>query len=86
MEKQTLEAYMINLLIELLHCGAKSENWDVCLHRIAIQTLFLLVLSCSLTSDEVTKLYWKGGAEANESTDIVFLSKDVRTFQIQLQN
>ncbi|KAG8003962.1 Nucleoside diphosphate-linked moiety X motif 22, partial [Nibea albiflora] len=32
-------------------------------------------VSCSLTSDEVRKLYWKGGAEANESTDIVFLSR-----------
>ncbi|XP_073343735.1 uridine diphosphate glucose pyrophosphatase NUDT22 [Pagrus major] len=30
---------------------------------------------CSLTCDEVRKLYWKGGAEANESTDIVFLSR-----------
>uniref|UniRef100_A0A3Q3EN52 Nudix (nucleoside diphosphate linked moiety X)-type motif 22 n=1 Tax=Labrus bergylta TaxID=56723 RepID=A0A3Q3EN52_9LABR len=35
-------------------------------------------VSCSLTSEEVRELYWKGGAEANESTDIVFLSrKDV---------
>lgn len=33
-------------------------------------------ISCSLTSDEVRKLYWKGGAEAHESTDIVFLSKN----------
>ncbi|XP_036932677.1 uridine diphosphate glucose pyrophosphatase NUDT22 isoform X3 [Acanthopagrus latus] len=33
-------------------------------------------VSCSLTGDEVTKLYWKGGAEANESTDIVFLSRE----------
>lgn len=33
-------------------------------------------VSCSLTSDEVRKLYWKGGAEANESTDIVFLSRE----------
>ncbi|XP_026213518.1 uridine diphosphate glucose pyrophosphatase NUDT22 [Anabas testudineus] len=32
-------------------------------------------VSCSLTSDEVRKLYWKGGAEAHESTDIVFISK-----------
>lgn len=32
-------------------------------------------VSCSLTCDEVRKLYWKGGAEANESTDIVFLSR-----------
>ncbi|XP_042274581.1 uridine diphosphate glucose pyrophosphatase NUDT22 [Thunnus maccoyii] len=38
-------------------------------------------VSCSLTSDEVRKLYWKGGAEANESTDIVFLS---RTEMLQL--
>ncbi|KAM7417502.1 hypothetical protein PAMA_017239 [Pampus argenteus] len=35
-------------------------------------------VSCSLTSDEVRKLYWKGGAEAHESTDIVFLSRKVR--------
>lgn len=48
--------------------------------------LFLLMLSCSLTSDEVTKLYWKGGAEANESTDIVFLSKEVRSLQTQMHN
>ncbi|CAJ1058746.1 uridine diphosphate glucose pyrophosphatase NUDT22 [Xyrichtys novacula] len=34
-------------------------------------------VSCSLTSDEVRELYWKGGAEANESTDIVFLSREV---------
>ncbi|XP_061691301.1 uridine diphosphate glucose pyrophosphatase NUDT22 [Syngnathoides biaculeatus] len=32
-------------------------------------------VSCSLSSDEVRELYWKGGAEANESTDIVFLSR-----------
>ncbi|KAM9356837.1 uridine diphosphate glucose pyrophosphatase NUDT22 [Symphorus nematophorus] len=32
-------------------------------------------VSCSLTSEEVRKLYWKGGAEAHESTDIVFLSR-----------
>lgn len=32
-------------------------------------------VSCSLTSDEVRKLYWKGGAEAHESTDIVFLGR-----------
>lgn len=32
-------------------------------------------VSCSLSSDEVRKLYWKGGAEANESTDVVFLSR-----------
>lgn len=38
-------------------------------------------ISCSLTSDEVRKLYWKGGAEAHESTDIVFLS---RTETLQL--
>nr|XP_046261282.1 uridine diphosphate glucose pyrophosphatase NUDT22 [Scatophagus argus] len=31
-------------------------------------------VSCSLTSDEVRKLYWKGGAEAHESTDIAFVS------------
>ncbi|XP_061128478.1 uridine diphosphate glucose pyrophosphatase NUDT22 [Syngnathus typhle] len=32
-------------------------------------------ISCSLSSDKVRELYWKGGAEANESTDIVFLSR-----------
>ncbi|XP_047208858.1 uridine diphosphate glucose pyrophosphatase NUDT22 [Girardinichthys multiradiatus] len=32
-------------------------------------------VSCSLSSDEVRKLYWKGGAEANESTDAVFLCR-----------
>lgn len=37
----------------------------------------MCVLSCSLTSAEVRKLYWKGGAEASESTDIVFLSRQV---------
>ncbi|XP_077466376.1 uridine diphosphate glucose pyrophosphatase NUDT22-like [Stigmatopora argus] len=31
-------------------------------------------ISCSLSSDQVRELYWKGGAEASESTDIVFLS------------
>uniref|UniRef100_A0A3B5KUS7 Uncharacterized protein n=1 Tax=Xiphophorus couchianus TaxID=32473 RepID=A0A3B5KUS7_9TELE len=34
-------------------------------------------ISCSLSSDEVRTLYWKGGAEANESTDVVFLSTTV---------
>uniref|UniRef100_A0A3Q3QNT2 Nudix hydrolase domain-containing protein n=1 Tax=Monopterus albus TaxID=43700 RepID=A0A3Q3QNT2_MONAL len=34
-------------------------------------------VSCSLTSDEVRKLYWKGGAEASESTDIVFLIRQL---------
>ncbi|XP_034037357.1 uridine diphosphate glucose pyrophosphatase NUDT22 [Thalassophryne amazonica] len=32
-------------------------------------------ISCSLFSDAVRKLYWKGGPEAHESTDIVFLSR-----------
>nr|XP_057916068.1 uridine diphosphate glucose pyrophosphatase NUDT22 [Doryrhamphus excisus] len=32
-------------------------------------------VSCSLSSAEVKALYWKGGAEASESTDIVFLDK-----------
>lgn len=32
-------------------------------------------ISCSLTSDQVKNLYLKGGAEANESTDIIFVSK-----------
>uniref|UniRef100_A0A3Q2Z913 Nudix (nucleoside diphosphate linked moiety X)-type motif 22 n=1 Tax=Hippocampus comes TaxID=109280 RepID=A0A3Q2Z913_HIPCM len=31
-------------------------------------------ISCSLSSDKIRELYWKGGAEANESTDIVFLT------------
>ena len=48
--------------------------------------LYLFVLSCSLTSDEVRKLYWKGGAEAHESTDIVFLSKTVCKLQLQMYN
>ena len=30
-----------------------------------------------MTSEEVRELYWRGGAEANESTDIVFLSTKV---------
>uniref|UniRef100_A0A3Q3VWV7 Uncharacterized protein n=1 Tax=Mola mola TaxID=94237 RepID=A0A3Q3VWV7_MOLML len=33
-------------------------------------------VGCSLTSDQVRELYRKGGAEANESTDIVFLSRE----------
>lgn len=32
-------------------------------------------VSCSLTSAEVRNLYLKGGAEAHESTDVVFLSR-----------
>ncbi|KAM6923757.1 uridine diphosphate glucose pyrophosphatase NUDT22 [Xenentodon cancila] len=32
-------------------------------------------VSCSMSSDEVRKLYWKGGAEASESTDVIFLSR-----------
>ncbi|XP_068571073.1 uridine diphosphate glucose pyrophosphatase NUDT22 [Cebidichthys violaceus] len=32
-------------------------------------------VSCLLTSDEVRTLYWKGGAEASESTEIIFLSR-----------
>ncbi|XP_058506360.1 uridine diphosphate glucose pyrophosphatase NUDT22 [Solea solea] len=32
-------------------------------------------VSCSLTSEDVRQLYWKGGAEAHESTDIIFLSR-----------
>ncbi|XP_076015581.1 uridine diphosphate glucose pyrophosphatase NUDT22 [Genypterus blacodes] len=32
-------------------------------------------ISCSLSSDEVKTLYWMGGAEAQESTDIIFLSR-----------
>ena len=37
----------------------------------------VFICSCSLTSEEVRELYWRGGAEANESTDIVFLSTKV---------
>uniref|UniRef100_A0A3P8SLE2 Nudix (nucleoside diphosphate linked moiety X)-type motif 22 n=1 Tax=Amphiprion percula TaxID=161767 RepID=A0A3P8SLE2_AMPPE len=40
-------------------------------------------VSCSLTSDEVRKLYWKGGPEAHESTDVIFLS---RTELLQLDS
>lgn len=32
-------------------------------------------IRCLLTSAEVRELYWQGGAEAQESTDIVFLSQ-----------
>lgn len=32
-------------------------------------------ISCSLTSDQVKSLYLKGGPEANESTDIIFVPK-----------
>lgn len=32
-------------------------------------------VSCSLSSDEVRKLYWKGGVEASESTEVVFVSR-----------
>ncbi|CAL1613645.1 unnamed protein product [Knipowitschia caucasica] len=32
-------------------------------------------IRCSLTSDQVKGLYLKGGAEANESTDIMFVNK-----------
>ncbi|KAL4622991.1 nucleoside diphosphate-linked moiety X motif 22 [Arapaima gigas] len=32
-------------------------------------------VSCSLTSEEVRDVYWQGGPEASESTDIMFLSK-----------
>uniref|UniRef100_A0A8C5E3L1 Nudix (nucleoside diphosphate linked moiety X)-type motif 22 n=1 Tax=Gouania willdenowi TaxID=441366 RepID=A0A8C5E3L1_GOUWI len=41
-----------------------------------------LPVHCSLTSDEVRSLYWKGGAEAHESTDIVFLSRTVSLEQL----
>lgn len=58
----------------------------VCIELLYRDVLFLLVLSCSLTSDEVRKLYWKGGAEANESTDIVFLSREVSSPQILLRS
>lgn len=44
------------------------------------------LLSCSLTSEEVRKLYWKGGAEASESTDIVFLSRQVSCLVIRLSD
>ncbi|XP_046715837.1 uridine diphosphate glucose pyrophosphatase NUDT22 isoform X3 [Silurus meridionalis] len=32
-------------------------------------------IRCSLTEEEVKEFYWRGGPEAHESTDIVFLSK-----------
>ncbi|KAM6953343.1 uridine diphosphate glucose pyrophosphatase NUDT22 [Aplochiton taeniatus] len=32
-------------------------------------------ISCSLSAADVQKLYWNGGAEAHESTDVVFLSR-----------
>lgn len=35
---------------------------------------------CSLTTEEVKDFYWRGGPEAHESTDIVFLSQSVRPF------
>ncbi|XP_034545582.1 uridine diphosphate glucose pyrophosphatase NUDT22 [Notolabrus celidotus] len=47
-------------------------------HTSACRPSAEFYVSCSLTSDDVRELYWKGGAEASESTDIVFLSrKDV---------
>lgn len=54
--------------------------WDItwCLkHFKTLSHFCLCVLSCSLSSDKVRTLYWKGGAEANESTDVVFLSTTV---------
>lgn len=58
-----------------------AESWGKfalnCFIKTHCRSSYLCVLSCSLTSDEVRKLYWKGGAEANESTDIVFLSRQV---------
>ena len=52
-------------------------NWGVeSLLNQAFHNVF--ICSCSLTSEEVRELYWRGGAEANESTDIVFLSTKVR--------
>ncbi|XP_055744408.1 uridine diphosphate glucose pyrophosphatase NUDT22 isoform X2 [Salvelinus fontinalis] len=42
---------------------------------IPLITTPLSVCSCSLTSTEVRELYWQGGIEAQESTDIVFLSQ-----------
>ncbi|XP_062846473.1 uridine diphosphate glucose pyrophosphatase NUDT22 [Trichomycterus rosablanca] len=32
-------------------------------------------IRCSLTMEEIKDFYWRGGPEANESTDIVFLSR-----------
>lgn len=47
-------------------------------HTSACRPSAEFYVSCSLTSDEVRELYWKGGAEASESTDIIFFSvKDV---------
>uniref|UniRef100_A0A3P8XVM6 Nudix hydrolase domain-containing protein n=1 Tax=Esox lucius TaxID=8010 RepID=A0A3P8XVM6_ESOLU len=42
-------------------------------------------ISCSLTSAEVQELYWKGGVEAHESTDIVFLREKFCDLQEVLQ-
>ncbi|KAI4872764.1 hypothetical protein NFI96_026998 [Prochilodus magdalenae] len=33
-------------------------------------------IKCSLTTEEVKDFYWRGGPEAHESTDIVFLSRE----------
>ncbi|XP_074530256.1 uridine diphosphate glucose pyrophosphatase NUDT22 [Halichoeres trimaculatus] len=47
-------------------------------HTSACRPSAEFYVSCSLTSNEVRELYWKGGAEASESTDIIFLGiKDV---------
>ena len=40
--------------------------------------LLVFVIRCSLTTEEVKDFYWRGGPEAHESTDIVFLSRGVR--------
>ncbi|KAM3836029.1 uridine diphosphate glucose pyrophosphatase NUDT22 [Diretmus argenteus] len=52
----------------LLHCA----GWRGLLEA---QVQVELSESCSLTSEEVRELYWRGGAEAHESTDILFLSR-----------
>ena len=49
-------------------------------HSVLYRSYVVLsVPSCSLTSTEVRELYWQGGIEAQESTDIVFLSQTVRS-------
>uniref|UniRef100_W5LCA3 Nudix (nucleoside diphosphate linked moiety X)-type motif 22 n=1 Tax=Astyanax mexicanus TaxID=7994 RepID=W5LCA3_ASTMX len=39
-------------------------------------------IRCSLTMEEVKDFYWRGGPEAHESTDIVFVNREVRRFLV----